>query len=188
MIQKVTLSPVSVKNQAVKSNGITMPAKSQNVSFEGSKTQASKLASAYQALNGIKTAKTVNFAGGISLNEVFDKFNMEVVTCDDPAAGIKGEMVGSRANVSEIIEELHDSLPKYEDAVKTNIVVSKEDRKEQYEEQFSSTGRYYKYEKTVPYETIARTQVKNAGEDFLYEMAVRQPNLREKCVLIYLYH
>lgn len=180
MIQKVTLSPVSVKNQAVKSNGITMPAKSQNVSFEGSKTQASKLASAYQALNGIKTAKTVNFAGGISLNEVFDKFNMEVVTCDDPAAGIKGEMVGSRANVSEIIEELHDSLPKYEDAVKTNIVVSKEDRKEQYEEQFSSTGRYYKYEKTVPYETIARTQVKNAGEDFLYEMAVRQPKSARK--------
>ena len=180
MIQKVTLSPVNVKNQAVKSNGITMPAKSQNVSFEGLKTQASKLASAYQALNGIKTAKTVNFAGGISLNEVFDKFNMEVVTCDDPAAGIKGEMVGSRANVSEIIEELHDSLPKYEDAVKTNIVVSKEDRKEQYEEQFSSTGRYYKYEKTVPYETIARTQVKNAGEDFLYEMAVRQPKSARK--------
>ena len=180
MIQKVTLSPVSVKNQAVKSNSATMPAKSQNVSFEGSKTQASKLASAYQALNGIKTAKTVNFAGGISLNEVFDKFNMEVVTCDDPAAGIKGEMVGSRANVSEIIEELHDSLPKYEDAVKTNIVVSKEDRKEQYEEQFSSTGRYYKYEKTVPYETIARTQVKNAGEDFLYEMAVRQPKSARK--------
>ncbi len=180
MIQKVTLSPVSVKNQAVKSNSATTPAKSQNVSFEGSKTQASKLASAYQALNGIKTAKTVNFAGGISLNEVFDKFNMEVVTCDDPAAGIKGEMVGSRANVSEIIEELHDSLPKYEDAVKTNIVVSKEDRKEQYEEQFSSTGRYYKYEKTVPYETIARTQVKNAGEDFLYEMAVRQPKSARK--------
>ena len=180
MIQKVTLSPVNVKNQAVKSNGITMPAKSQNVSFEGLKTQASKLASAYQALNGIKTAKTVNFAGGISLNEVFDKFNMEVVTCDDPAAGIKGEMVGSRANVSEIIEELHDSLPKYEDAVKTNIVVSKEDRKEQYEEQFSSTGRYHKYEKTVPYETIARTQVKNAGEDFLYEMAVRQPKSARK--------
>ena len=72
MIQKVTLSPVSVKNQAVKSNGITMPAKSQNVSFEGLKTQASKLASAYQALNGIKTAKTVNFAGTKELSD-FEK-------------------------------------------------------------------------------------------------------------------
>ncbi len=175
MINKVSLSPVNVKNQALRSNVAVTPAKAQSVNFEGSKTQAAKLASAYQALNGIQTAKTVNFTGGLSLNEVFDKFNMQVVTCDDPAAGIKGEMTGSRANVSEIIEELHDSLPKYEDAVKTNIVVSNEDRKEKHEQQYNSTGRYYVYEKTVPYETIARTQIKNAGEDFLYEMAVRQP-------------
>ena len=72
MIQKVTLSPVSVKKQAAKSNGITMPTRSQNVNFEGLKTQASKLASAYQALNGIKTAKTVNFAGTKELSD-FEK-------------------------------------------------------------------------------------------------------------------
>lgn len=182
MIQKINLASVDFKNQSREKSVVSSPIKQGGVvSFTSvQNTPAAKLASAYQALNGIKVAKSVNFAGGISLNEVFDKFNMEVVTCDDPAAGIKGEMVGSRANVSEIIEELHDSLPKYEDAVKTNIVVSKEDRKEQYEEQFSSTGRYYKYEKTVPYETIARTQVKNAGEDFLYEMAVRQPKSARK--------
>lgn len=182
MIQKISLASIGFKNQSREKSGVSVPLKQGNVvSFTSAhNTPAVKLASAYQALNGIKVASSVNFAGGISLNEVFDKFNMEVVTCDDPAAGIKGEMVGSRANVSEIIEELHDSLPKYEDAVKTNIVVSKEDRKEQYEEQFSSTGRYYKYEKTVPYETIARTQVKNAGEDFLYEMAVRQPKSARK--------
>ena len=182
MIQKINLASVGSKNQLKEQSGVSAPLKQGGVvSFTSvQNTPAAKLASAYQALNGIKVASSVNFAGGISLNEVFDKFNMEVVTCDDPAAGIKGEMVGSRANVSEIIEELHDSLPKYEDAVKTNIVVSKEDRKEQYEEQFSSTGRYYKYEKTVPYETIARTQVKNAGEDFLYEMAVRQPKSARK--------
>ena len=182
MIQKINLASVDFKNQSREKSVVSSPIKQGGVvSFTSAQnTSAAKLASAYQALNGIKVASSVNFAGGISLNEVFDKFNMEVVTCDDPAAGIKGEMVGSRANVSEIIEELHDSLPKYEDAVKTNIVVSKEDRKEQYEEQFSSTGRYYKYEKTVPYETIARTQVKNAGEDFLYEMAVRQPKSARK--------
>ncbi len=182
MIQKINLASVDFKNQSREKSVVSSPIKQGGVvSFTSAQnTPAAKLASAYQALNGIKVASSVNFAGGISLNEVFDKFNMEVVTCDDPAAGIKGEMVGSRANVSEIIEELHDSLPKYEDAVKTNIVVSKEDRKEQYEEQFSSTGRYYKYEKTVPYETIARTQVKNAGEDFLYEMAVRQPKSARK--------
>ncbi len=182
MIQKINLASVGSKNQSREKSVVSSPLKQGGVvSFTSAQnTSAAKLASAYQALNGIKVASSVNFAGGISLNEVFDKFNMEVVTCDDPAAGIKGEMVGSRANVSEIIEELHDSLPKYEDAVKTNIVVSKEDRKEQYEEQFSSTGRYYKYEKTVPYETIARTQVKNAGEDFLYEMAVRQPKSARK--------
>lgn len=182
MIQKINLASVDFKNQSREKSVVSSPIKQGGVvSFTSvQNTPAAKLASAYQALNGIKVASSVNFAGGISLNEVFDKFNMEVVTCDDPAAGIKGEMVGSRANVSEIIEELHDSLPKYEDAVKTNIVVSKEDRKEQYEEQFSSTGRYYKYEKTVPYETIARTQVKNAGEDFLYEMAVRQPKSARK--------
>ena len=72
MIQKVTLSPVSTRKQAIKSNGVTMPIKNQNVNFEGSKTQASKLASAYQALNGIKTAKTVNFAGTKELSD-FEK-------------------------------------------------------------------------------------------------------------------
>ena len=71
MIQKVTLSPVNVKNQAQKTNGTSMPIKAQsNVNFEGSKTQAAKLASAYQALNGIQTAKTVNFAGNVELSDL----------------------------------------------------------------------------------------------------------------------
>ncbi len=72
MIQKVTLSPVNVKNWATRSNGVTAPVKSQNVNFEGTKVQASSLASAYQALNGIKVAKTVNFAGSIELSD-FEK-------------------------------------------------------------------------------------------------------------------
>lgn len=71
MIGKITLSPVGVKKQAIRSNGATMPVKNQNnVSFEGSKTQAAKLVGAYQALNGIQTAKTVNFAGSVELSDL----------------------------------------------------------------------------------------------------------------------
>ncbi len=71
MINKVTLSPVNVKNQAVQSKGATAPQKNENnLSFEGSKVQGAKLAGAYQALNGIKTAKTVNFAGSLDLSDL----------------------------------------------------------------------------------------------------------------------
>ena len=71
MINKVTLSPVNVKNQAVQSKGATAPQKNENnLSFEGSKVQGAKLAGAYQALNGIKTAKTVNFAGSMDLSDL----------------------------------------------------------------------------------------------------------------------
>ena len=70
MIQKVTLGTVKVNSQTKKVNGATMPVKNQNVSFEGSKTQAAKLASAYQALNAIQTAKTVNFTGSMELSDL----------------------------------------------------------------------------------------------------------------------
>ncbi len=70
MINKVSLSPVNVKNQALRTNVAVTPAKAQSVNFEGSKTQAAKLAGAYQALNGIQTARTVNFAGSVELSDL----------------------------------------------------------------------------------------------------------------------
>ncbi len=71
MINKINLSPVGGKNQIKQANGVTSPLKQNDViEFQGVKTSATSLASAYQALNGIKTAKTINFAGLKDLSEL----------------------------------------------------------------------------------------------------------------------
>ena len=150
--------------------------KANEVQFRGANqaTNATKLASAYQAMYGIKTASSVNFGAGLALSEVFDKMNAEVVTCADPTTGAKGEKVGTRVNVTSIVDKLHESLPSYDDAVKTNIKVSETPKVENEVLNFS-TGRQLVIPHKYNMVTEARTQVRNVGEDMLYEMAVRQP-------------
>ena len=157
MIQKISLAPIGFKNQLREKSGVSVPLKQGNVvSFTAAPDiSAAKLASAYQALNGIKVAKSVNFAGGLSLQDAFNELNLELLTCDDPEHGIKGEKVGFRVPVSNLVDKFASSLPRYEDAVKTNITVSEDKENKLF--------------------TEARTQVKSLGEDLVYEMAVRQP-------------
>lgn len=156
MINKLNLNPVNYNGTIKQASAATSPIRQNNVvEFQGAKTSAAKLASAYQALNGIKTAKTLSFTGGISLQEAFGEMNLEILTCADPDNGKKGEKVGFRMPVSDLIDKFSDSLPKFEDAVKTNIVVSEDKANNLF--------------------TEARTQIKSQGLDLLYQMAVRMP-------------
>ena len=157
MIQKINLASVDFKNQSREKSVVSSPIKQGGVvSFTSvQNTPAAKLASAYQALNGIKVASSVNFAGGLSLQDAFNELNLEILTCKDSEHGIKGEKVGFRMPVSNLVDKFASSLPRYEDAVKTNITVSEDKENKVF--------------------TEARTQVKSLGEDLAYDMAVRQP-------------
>lgn len=73
MLNKVSLSPVrysQAKRVDVAAN--TVQKSQSNINFAGTKTSVAKLVSAYQALYGIKNAKTLNFTGAMELND-FEK-------------------------------------------------------------------------------------------------------------------
>lgn len=73
MLNKVSLSPVRYSQARRADVAANTVQKSQSsVNFAGTKTSALKLASAYQALYGIKNAKTLNFTGAMELND-FEK-------------------------------------------------------------------------------------------------------------------
>ncbi len=151
MIQKIGAGVVSQlprftqvqERPAVKSN-VTTPSFSSNYT-------ATSLVNAYQAYHGINLAKTVSF--GQSLTSVLQQLNTSMVTCRDMRKGKEGEVVGSKIDVSELIGRYYDDLPQLEDAIKTNVVVSKD-------------------KDTI---TEARTQLKRNYNGLLYEMSVRQP-------------
>ena len=126
------------------------------IQFKGQKASygADKLAAAYRAYNRIPVASTVSFTG--SLAAAFEELNQSMVTCQDIEHGRKGEEVGSRADVSKLVSRYVDDLPKYDDAMKTNIEIAKD-----------------KDKGTI---TDARTQVKKGhGDNMKFEMVVRTP-------------
>lgn len=157
MIQKVGIGvinqqPMVTKERATQStqrSNVTTP------SFAGNYT-ATSLVNAYQAFYGIQTAKTVSF--GKSLASAFKDLNQPMTTCSDKAKGRAGESVGSRVDVTSLVNDYYDELPNEFDAIKTNIEVSTDDKKG-----------------TV---TDARTQIKRTPNGIMYEMAVRQPRVK----------
>lgn len=156
MIQKIGAGAVSFQPRYNKVNTNAAPAITKNVttpSFKGNYT-ATSLVNAYQAYHGINLAKTVSF--GKSLSEAFKELNQPMVTCQDLSKGRKGENVGSRVAVSQLIDKYNDELPELEDAIKTDTEVSSDK------------------DKIVD----ARTQLKKTKDGVLYEMAVRQPRVK----------
>ena len=155
MIQKIG---AGIVNPNLKQNEtkLSTPANSNTLvskpAFSGNYT-ATSLVNAYQAYHGINLAKTVSF--GQSLSQAFKELNQQMSTCRDLSKGMKGESVGSRVHVSELVDKYYDDLPNDFDAIKTNIEVSSDPDKG-----------------TV---TEARTQLKKMPDGILYEMAVRKP-------------
>ncbi len=141
--QNPTINTNKTANNAVKSN-VTTPSFSSNYT-------ATSLVNAYQAFHGIQTAKTVSF--GKSLTAAFKDLNQQMTTCRDESKGKAGEAVGSRVDVSSLVDEYCDELPNDFDAIKTNIEVASTDD-------------------TI---TDARTQIKRTPNGIMYEMAVRNP-------------
>ena len=126
------------------SNNTTLP------SFSSGYTSTS-LVNAYQAFHGINLAKTVSFGQGLA--SVLDDLHQPMVTCQDKSAGREGESVGYNIPVTALIDKYSSELPNVEDAVKTNIELSK----------------------TKDTFVDARTQLKKTKHGYLYEMAIRQP-------------
>lgn len=156
MIQKIGAGAINLQPRYNKVNTNAAPAITTNVttpSFKGNYT-ATSLVNAYQAYHGINLAKTVSF--GQSLSEAFKELNQPMVTCQDLSKGRKGENVGSRVAVSQLIDKYNDELPELEDAIKTDTEVSSDK------------------DKIVD----ARTQLKKTQDGVLYEMAVRQPRVK----------
>ena len=155
MIQKIG---AGIVNPNLKQNEtkLSTPANSNTLvskpAFSGNYT-ATSLVNAYQAYHGINLAKTVSF--GQSLSQAFKELNQQMSTCRDLSKGMKGESVGSRVHVSELVDKYYDDLPNDFDAIKTNITVSSDSEKG-----------------TI---TEARTQLKKLPDGILYEMAVRKP-------------
>ena len=155
MIQKISAISVNSNDRlnntktAEKTNITKMSAPAFSTNYT-----ATGLVNAYQAFYGIQTAKTVSF--GKSLTAAFKDLNQQMTTCRDEERGKKGESVGSRVDVSALVNEYYDDLPNDYDAIKTNIEVDSTDD-------------------TI---TDARTQIKKTPDGIMYEMAVRNP--REK--------
>ena len=154
---KPMITKISAVNPNFKAQSVQKTAQNANVqanvtvpSFNSNPT-ATSLVNAYQAFHGIQTAKTVSF--GKSLAAAFKDLNQPMTTCSDKARGKTGEPVGSRVNVSGLVNAYHDELPNLFDAIKTNIEVSSDDKKG-----------------TI---TDARTQLKRTPDGIMYEMAVR---------------
>ena len=144
--QNPSINTTKTAHEAAKTN-VTTPSFSSNYTATG-------LVNAYQAFHGIQTAKTVSF--GKSLTAAFKDLNQQMTTCRDESKGKKGEAVGSRVDVSSLVDEYYDDLPNDFDAIKTNIEVASTDD-------------------TI---TDARTQIKRTPEGIMYEMAVRNPRAK----------
>lgn len=154
MIQKIGLNTVKPQIQGLRErnnqfsgNPITNYA---SVKYNG--ISQKDIINYYHSLHGIKTAKTVSF--GQSLASAFKELNQPMTTCRDINKGLEGETVGSRVDVSALVDKYYNDLPNMYDAIKTNITVS---------------------EQKDPNIVEARTQLKKVQNGILYEMAVRQP-------------
>lgn len=156
MIQKIGAGSISAGSRV--NYEVNQPAAKQNSTvlstpaFSGNYT-ATGLVNAYQAFHGINLAKSISF--GQSLSSAFKELNEPMSTCRDLSKGMKGEPVGTRVSVSDLIDKYSDDLPNTFDAIKTNVEVSSD-----------------KDKGTV---TEARTQLKKMPNGILYEMSVRQP-------------
>ncbi|MBE7705176.1 MAG: hypothetical protein E7Z90_05110 [Cyanobacteria bacterium SIG29] len=152
MIQKIGVGLVNQNPMVTKERNVANNTQqySSTPAFARNYT-ATSLVNAYQAFHGIQTAKTVSF--GKSLAAAFKDLNQPMTTCSDPKKGKAGESVGSRANVSSLVNEYYDELPNNNDAIKTDIEIS-----------------------STPKEIVdARTQIKRTPNGIMYEMAVRKP-------------
>ena len=124
MLQQVSLSSLAAGNsfKGVKaasknvSNTVSNPHQSLNKA-----QNAEKLLNAYQAYNGIRLASSISF--GSSFADAFDELSKAMVTCEDKEHNKKGEVVGSRVDVSKLTTKFIEDLPRYDDAIKTTIPV-----------------------------------------------------------------
>ena len=159
MLNRISMADSLTRNYSLQSS--TNVQKRENnatnvIQFKGQNASygADKLAAAYRAYNKIPMASTVSFTG--SLATAFEELNQSMVTCQDIEHGRKGEEVGSRADVSQLVSKFIDDLPRYDDAMKTTIQIAKD-----------------KDKGTI---TDARTQVKKGhGDNMKFEMVVRTP-------------
>lgn len=166
MLNRVSLLGFVPKNYSLqeKSNLKKQTTKTTNpVQFFGKNVSAEKLSDAYKGYNNIRFASSISFTGAGSLSDTFKIFNKSIVTCKDVENGRKGESVGSRLDVSKLVSEFKDSLPNYDDAIKSTIQVSSEKNKK--------TG----------LETVkdARVQIKKGAGDVLkMELVLRPPRAK----------
>ncbi len=159
MLQQVSLtrnvatdSFKNAKTAVKKSSSVSMPNLLSNANYN-----AEKLLGAYQAYNGIKFASSISF--GSSFADAFDELSKSMVTCEDEEHKKKGEVVGSRVDVSKLTTKFIDDLPRYDDAIKTTIPV---EVKKEGDEIVSIKD--------------ARTQIKKgSGNKMKFEMTVRPP-------------
>ncbi len=164
MIQRVGLmSPSLAASKTNQNKAAQNPIQNNVVPFKGSNNavksniSAHHLVSAYQAMNGIKLARTVNFEG--SMSSMFKELRQQMVTCQDLENGKKGEAVGSMISVKDWVNKLAEDLVYYDDAIKSTIPIT-----EKKNEDGTTT--------ILP----ARTQIKKQKYgDMMYEIALRSP-------------
>ena len=125
------LNRISSVNFTTRNYAFLKPAasKTQNnascaIQFTGNKISADKLLSTYKGYNNIHLAKSVSFTGAGSLSGAFDLLNKSMTTCKDEEHGRKGEAVGKRLDLSKLMSEFKNTLPNYDDAIKSNIQIS----------------------------------------------------------------
>ncbi len=153
MIQKIETGRITGRQRNIMQPVQKKTAQTFTTSPISTNYTATSLVNAYQAYNGINLAKSISF--GQSLTSVLDELNTSMVTCQDLSKGKKGEKVGSKVDVTRLIDRYGKELPKIGDAVKTNVEVDSN-----------------KDKGTV---TEARTQLKRTTNGLLYEMSVRIP-------------
>ena len=165
MIQRINIAfPYSTFAREKQNQPVQNPIKTNVVQFKGaddikrSNISSQSLISAYQAMNGIKLARTVSFEG--SMKAIFTDLRKQLVTCKDLENGMAGEDVGSMISIKEWINRLADDFVSYDDSVKTTIPVTEKEDKEN-----GTTT-------ILP----ARTQIKREKYgDLMYEIVLRSP-------------
>ena len=165
MIQRINIAfPYSTFAREKQNQPVQNPIKTNVVQFKGaddikrSNISSQSLISAYQAMNGIKLARTVSFKG--SMKAIFTDLRKQLVTCKDLENGMAGEDVGSMISIKEWINRLADDFVSYDDSVKTTIPVTEKEDKEN-----GTTT-------ILP----ARTQIKRQKYgDLMYEIVLRSP-------------
>ncbi|MBQ3311770.1 hypothetical protein IJG72_06805 [bacterium] len=116
------------------------------------KYSVNAIVDAYKGLNGIQTAKTLNFGQSFYKAINSEEFKKQLYTCPDKN-GKNGENAGYRIDVSKLMKKFSNDLVYNDDAIKTSINI-KEDDKSLKE---------------------ARVQLKRKnGEGILFDMGVRQ--------------